>query len=120
MLGRVIVLNSLVGSLFVHKMNVLPTLPKQWRKFIEKTITNFLWDGKTAKISYNKLTARKEQGGLKLFNVKHKESSLKIQWVKIYYENVEIKCLANSMIRFDLGEKVMGSQSYGNGYSVVC
>ena len=42
------------------------------------------------------MKAMKNQGGLKLFDLKKKDISLKIQWISVYYHDVEIQTLANT------------------------
>ena len=46
LIGKVVVVNSLIGSLFVHKMMVLPNLPSDMITSIESEITKYLWKGK--------------------------------------------------------------------------
>ena len=36
--------------------------------------------------------------GLRLFNLAHKNLALKVQWVKVYYDNDEIRSLADPII----------------------
>ena len=51
LLGKVQVINSLVASLFVHKMTVLPNMKTSDIKGMEAHMSNFIWNGKKAKIS---------------------------------------------------------------------
>ena len=50
LLGKVILINSLVGSLFIYKMNVLPSLPDTVIKGFYDIIVSFLWNGREPKI----------------------------------------------------------------------
>ena len=96
--GKVNIVNALIGSLFVYKMMVLPTIPRNIVVKIEKKLENFLWNGKKPKISMKTLQMSKEQGGLKLLDLTKKDASLKITWVrlldrdphfaKLAYENI--------------------------------
>ena len=52
------------------------------------------------------LNTVKENGGLKLFNLKNKEVALKIQGINTYYNNEEIKTLANTMFLHDIKERL--------------
>ena len=49
--GKILVVNVLMGSLFVYKMSTLSNFPDTVIKEAEKKIVNFLWNGKKAKIA---------------------------------------------------------------------
>ena len=83
LLGKVQVVNTLVASLFVHKMMVLPNMPKNIRQQVDNLIRDYLWCGKKSKIAYNILQNPKSQGGLNLVNLEKKEKALKATWPKI-------------------------------------
>ena len=51
LIGRVQIVNTLVASLFVYKMMVLPIIPNNVVKRIESIIREFIWGGKKAKNS---------------------------------------------------------------------
>ena len=70
---------SLVGRINSVKMNVLPRfsflfqclplfLPKSFFKDLDKTISSFIWAGKTPRVKYSVLQWTKEDGGLALPN----------------------------------------------------
>ena len=79
--GKITVINSLIISLFVYPMSILVT-PEKVLKEIEQCVTNFLWDGKTAKISRYVLQNKIIEGGLKLPNIFDKERAWKLWWLK--------------------------------------
>ena len=83
LIGKVQVVNTLVASLFVYKMMVLTTIPKQLVKNIDNTIREFLWNGKKSKIAYQTLQNPKNQGGLNLVNLNSKDQALKATWPQI-------------------------------------
>ena len=64
--GKVQVVNTLVASLFVYKMMVLPSIPRSIVKTIDNHIREFLWNGKKAKIAYRILQNPKSQGRAQL------------------------------------------------------
>ena len=99
LVGKVQVVNTLVASLFVYKMMVLPLLPWKTIKTIENTIGDFLWDGKKAKIAYNILQNPKSQGGLNLVHLRNKETALKSTWPKILEKEDEYAQLVYGIIR---------------------
>ena len=77
LIGKILVVNTLVASLFVYKMSVLTGLKKAMMKEIKKLITEYIWNGATPKISYDMLTLEKHQGGLKLVDLIIKKQSIK-------------------------------------------
>ena len=83
LLGKINVINTLIASLFVYKMMVLPTIPKQTLKKINSAIRNFLWDNKKSKIAMCMLQASKKNGGLQLTDLLLKDQVLKISWIQI-------------------------------------
>ena len=51
LLGKIQVVNTLVASLFVYKMMVLPEIPQVWVKAVENVIRDFIWNGEKVKNS---------------------------------------------------------------------
>ena len=99
LIGKVQVVNTLVASLLVYKMMVLPQIPKLVCKKLENIIREFLWNGKKSKIAYNILQNQKDQGGLNLVNLKNKDTALKATWPKILAEESEYAKLVYSQMR---------------------
>ena len=100
-------MNSLVGSLFVYKMNVLNSIPHEVANAVDKMVCNFMWNEGSAKIAMNTLKrSKKKQGGLKLFDVRLKDTALKVQWVQTYFNNIEIRVLADACIKYNIAEKI--------------
>ena len=89
LVGKVLVVNSLVASLFVYKMMVLPRMPKKVIKCVDNVIREFLWDKKKAKIAYTTLQNPKKEGGLNLVCLEKKETALKATWPQILYKEKE-------------------------------
>ena len=85
LMGKILVVNTLVASLFVYKMMVLPAIPESIVKNINNIIREFLWNKKKAKIAYNILQNSKEEGGLELVNLKNKDHALKATWPQILH-----------------------------------
>lgn len=78
--GKVIIVNSLIGSMLVHKLTVLPCLQQMYVVEFEKLVKNFLWEGKRSKIAMETLYNSKECGGLALINIQKKDIAIKAQW----------------------------------------
>ena len=99
LIGKVQVVNTLIASLFVYKMMVLPMIPRNIIKNIENTIREFLWNGGKSKIAYNILQNPKKQGGLNLVNMVNKEKALKATWPKILADEEDYADLVYQIMR---------------------
>ena len=82
LIGKVNVINTLVASLYVYKMQVLPYMLPSQIKCIEDMCQRYLWNNHKPKIQLEILHTPKKEGGLGLVNMKKKEESLKAGWVK--------------------------------------
>ena len=71
--------NTLVNSLFVYKKQVLPTMPKETESCISLMISRYIWNGRKPKIRNENLQCKSEEGGLRLADMKLRDSSLKIE-----------------------------------------
>ena len=67
-------------------------------------ISKYLWKQERARIPLDILSLTKDNGGLKLVNLKAKEQSLKINWILSYMQNIEIKILADHCLDNQVGE----------------
>ena len=107
LLGKIQVVNTLIASLFVYKMMVLPTIPKAFVKNIDNLIRNFLWNGKKSKIAYKTLQLPKEEGGLGLVDLIHKDEALKATWPKILNQEKNYAKMVYGLMRVkDIGEDI--------------
>lgn len=98
LMGKVLVINSLIASLFVYKMSVLCTMKTHQFTKIKTIIKNFLWDGGKPKMALEKLYNVKEYGGLKLINLEAKDQALKTQWVSTIKNFEKIQTLSNQFL----------------------
>ena len=83
LLGRILIINTLIVPLFTYRMQVLespnPAIIKKYHKIIIK----FLWQGKRAKIAYKKLIQCYENQGLKLVDLSIKDVAIKAKWAQV-------------------------------------
>ena len=79
--GKVLIVNTLIGLLFVYKMTSMLDMDDKQIRLINGLIKNFIWCGKRAKIGFETLMKKKEQGGACLVNIKAKQDALKIAWI---------------------------------------
>ena len=78
LLRKILLINVLMGSLFTHKMAVLPLMSKQQIEQINGIITKFLWKGTKNKILLNILRWAKNQ----VVDFAIKQKTLHIKWVQ--------------------------------------
>ena len=79
--GKVLIINTLMGSLFVYKMMTMTNLSDKQLKLVEKVFREYLWSGKKAKLSLETLQKSKKDGGLRLVNLRAKQDATKISWI---------------------------------------
>ena len=99
LMGRIQVINTLIASLFVYKMMVLPNIPQGTIRKLENMFREYLWDGKKSKVAISILQVAKKNGGLDLVNVKNKEIALKATWPKILSTEQEYASLVYHIMR---------------------
>ena len=79
--GKITVVNTIAISNMIYVSSVIHT-PKWVIKKFKSIITNFIWDGKPAKIKYSNLIMSVENGGLRLQDYETKINSILIKWIK--------------------------------------
>ena len=98
LMGKITVINSLVASLFVYKIMVLPFIPTSYVKKFENIVTTFLWNGKKPKIPLRILQLSKKSGGMNLINLRSREISLKCTWIQIIESDARTMELASYVL----------------------
>lgn len=98
LIGKIVIINSLISSLFVYKLSVLFLLTDSQIKAFEEGLRKFLWDGKRAKIKLSTLYNLKEFGGLGLIDIRCEDIALKAQWVSTYKNFPKVRNLANQFL----------------------
>ena len=106
LMGKITIINSLVASLFVHKMTVLPFMPDKMLKHLESKMEHFLWNGRKPKITLNQLQASKSTGGLQLVSLRNKDLSLKAAWVRNLQMETQLAMLAYNVMGCDIKENL--------------
>ena len=79
--GKVNVINTLMGSLFVYHMSTMLTLTNAQLGEVYKEFSYLLWGSKRVRIRLYTLQRKKPQGGLRLVDLHAKQQTLKIQWI---------------------------------------
>ena len=80
LIGRVLVVNSLIISQLVYKMLMMFTIQNEYFDRVQESIKTFLWQGKRPKIAYTKLIQDYSNGGLKLVDIACKNKAMKVSW----------------------------------------
>ena len=96
--GKIVIINSLMASLYVYKMQVLHQLTPNDIEKIEQTMEEFLWKGKRAKIPLSTLKISKVNGGLGLVDIKSKHEALLCNWITDCEQNQSISNLAEAFL----------------------
>ena len=109
LIGKILIANTLVASLFVYKMMVLPLLHKSYYQKIEQITLKFIWQERKSKITKKVLYGNKEDGGLGLVRLDKKDMSLKISWMQKIKQNEKIKELLQANLRCDV-EMIWGAR----------
>ena len=92
--GKILIVNTLIASLFVYNMSVLPRISESMIEKINKMVESFLWNGRKPKVKLSILQANKSEGGAGLVNFGIKDDSLKIAWVQILETDSVISSMA--------------------------
>ena len=79
--GKVQIINTLISSLFIYRMQLLPLISKGTAKQINRIITEFIWNGRKPKIRNEMLMLKCSQGGRKLVDIVQRDASQKVSWV---------------------------------------
>ena len=104
--GKITVINTLIASLMVYKMSVLPSLNTAFVKKFNDIITKFIWNDRRPKIALKKLQANKKVGGAGLVNIETKDDSMKIAWIPFLMENDDVAGIAYEAIGNKIGNDI--------------
>ena len=80
MLGKVLIIKSLIASRFVYKLSLLAT-PVKFLGAIDKYFRSVLWNGNRPRIAVDTMQLDTKKGGFKMLNVFLQNKSLKFQWL---------------------------------------
>ena len=80
--GKIEVIKTLIISKLVYVMSLLPTPTKDFLDQIEKNLMHFVWNNKPAKIRKSILKTQTNMGGAGMVDLKVKDMSLKMGWLK--------------------------------------
>ena len=104
--GKILVINSLIASLFVYKMTVLPIINENYVKKLNEICEQFIWNGRRAKIPLDVLQRKYADGGANLVNFEKKDLALKASWIQIIESDSYLKAFAYKNLNTVLCEKI--------------
>ena len=99
LMGKILIVNALMTSLFVYRMQVLERMDQNMIRKINSAISDFIWAGKKPKIPLSVLQQSKNNGGLGLVNVEKKHEALTINWMQQCQENESIENLVKYFLK---------------------
>ena len=108
LLGKIVVLKSLIASQLVYILSPLPTKHAALDE-INNVFYDFLWSGRGDKIKRDVMISDYKNGGLRMINIKSFNKALKSTWVKKYLDNDNLgkwKLLFDSEV-YDYGGDVI-------------
>ena len=104
--GKILVVNTLISSIFIYRMTLLPLMTKQYLDSLNKLVSEYLWNGGRAKIPHRILVGNREDGGGGLIDFETRDKALKASWVVKIQSNKEIANLAYLDIDSEMGEDI--------------
>ena len=117
LIGKITVVNHLINSLFIHKLTTLPTPGQIFFSKYKEMVVDFLWEGRVPKISYDKLVQNHDKLGLKLVDLRIKETALKCSWIANNYNTPHLEWLYDKLPVRD--NKNLGMQFKSQGRKKV-
>ena len=106
LIGKIMIINTLVASLFIYKMTVLPRMSELYINRLHEIINKFIWNNKKPKIPPETLQLPKENGGLGLINFRNKDHALKASWVKLLLTDSMTRIFAENALQPLLQQKI--------------
>ena len=106
LMGKITVINSLVASLFVYKMAVLPAISEELCRKLDSILSRFIWNDRRAKISTKMLQYTKKCGGLGLINFQKRDMAIKTTWIQTLSADEKMSNLAFSFFKHNLKDDV--------------
>ena len=110
-LGRVVVVKSLLLPQFNHLFISTPNPSSKLMKTIKVRFLNFIWNNKPDKINRKQIVSSYQDGGLKMVDVELFCNALKMTWIRrvILNKCIDVKHLMQSFLKksllLDFGDK---------------
>lgn len=85
--GKIQIINTLVNPIFSYKMRVLQPPSEKFMIQYKRIVTKFIWNDKVSKISFNRLIASYEKGGLQLRDITIVNKAMKLALLDRVFED---------------------------------
>ena len=102
--GKILVINTLVASLFTYRLSVIRNVPNNYVKEIEVIFRTFIWDNKTPKIKWEVVKGLRKDGGAGLVDIKRKDEAQKLEWAFKCQNSQEVAARAYEALNNQVGE----------------
>ena len=119
LLGKILLINTLMGSLFTHAMMVLPKMFKDQLIRLDQIIVNYLWKGKKQKIALDILRQDKDEGGQRLVDFDVKQDALQLKWVLKAYSDPSFMYVSE-LLGGDMGSEIWKCNLHPSDVVSVC
>ena len=106
LVGKINIVNTLIASLFVYKMYVLPELSTKYINQLNDHMSKFIWNGHKPKVKASVLKKSKKNGGCGLVDFRRKDRALKCAWIKMLYEGSYPLTFVHEIINPVLGDYI--------------
>ena len=103
LIDKIALTNTLMASILVHRMMVMPNMPEKTERCYDKIVSDFLWNKGKAKIPREVLMANKSDGGLALVDMKNRDRAFKISWIFKLENNDKVRTLAEELLQNPIG-----------------
>ena len=105
LIGKTLLINSLMSSMLIYPMMVLPIVSDNQIKRINTIFETFLWKGRKPKIPLSVLQRDKFEGGLRLTDCKARHKALRMQSVHNIIGNEKWEYIYQWLVP-QMGEKI--------------
>ena len=82
MLGRILIVKTMLASLFVYKLTLLQSPMVAMMKNLDKEFYSYVWNNSFHKVAKNTMIMDTKDGGFKMLSVYLQEKSLKFRWLQ--------------------------------------
>ena len=106
LIGKVNVINTLVASMFIYRMAVLPNMTPDMINSLNKLFNTYLWNGRRPKISLDKLQMDKKHGSLRLTDINLRQKAIKTTWIQTLHKDSRLAMLVYALFKFSIAEDV--------------
>ena len=106
LIGRILILKTLISSTFVYKFSLYPKPPIQAIQNLNKLFYDYVWNDHRHKLNQRRMEQPPERGGFNMVNVALHQWCLSLRWIKQTLNNQDTwnfwECYLRDSIKIDL------------------